>query len=299
MKGLRITVLALVATVSLFYSGCSQNASVPINEESQKLIEELKIENKNLKDTLDKHKQELTNQPIINITDENKIKELHDNYPTTKKINASTMWDKIVVSNEVDSVIITDVDMLRGISSLFYLRRDVTMDYPNGPRYLESFKYVFTSDKDEITIYVRDNNVIEIEGIPNRIFQSDNNIFQLGRAFLKEQQFYTRTEKNTFEKILHSGMMIIGTQMKAQYFDKVAIIGSAYGLDFLNTGKDEISKPIKESEEIERWTYYYYGQQIEVRFFENYISVQDGNNKRYFSKDSEEIKLQISFPNYY
>jgi len=302
------TKLILPLLILLFlYTGCTRNnesvdtsnTTVSNNDINQELIEckkeneYLEKENTQLKNNIEKLKSENT-EFLGFIENSNKLKKVHSEHSFLKFFAPSTQWDELIVSNGIDEVVIKDRELLASLAPLFYID-DVKNPEPPGSRNINSYYYKLIKNDIEIAFEILYDNVIIFNDIENIIFTSSRDISQIGKAFLKQPEYYP--EDNVFTQMFNSGMYI--TKNKS---NKLTIFNSfliQHTIDsFLRMEKESIEEEIFNKEEkvlVESWEFYSYGKIISMVVYTNYVKVIADNQYYYYKINNQEALQQLLY----
>lgn len=249
--------------------------------------------------TIDEMKLMITekNQEIDRLTEELRRKEcfqteldkaIHE-YPWLMKLNSKTEWDKIIIyryGDDSSKKVVNDPLFLESINELCNLRSVGTVSYPSGYQSdIETYTYEFYEGEQKYTIKVVDRGVIEA-GRNELYFEVDEDIHQLGAAFMVRRSFINHD--GLIAKMAASGAVKRGeNDVQLSAFRVQSRIAPLTEGEFLKV------KPENVGEVIERFTFYYYGLELVMNVYKDYVCLSGDGSEEWYSFENADIAFTM------
>jgi len=152
---------------------------------------------------------------------------------------------------------------------------------------------LITANEEKVNITPFYDGVINFENLPNKFYQTSNDINQLGKAFLSRPQGHP--EESIENKLLNSGLFSINASKDKPYYTFDSYFIKSYSCALFNSISLANSISL-ETESIEKWTYFYYGETIYVTLYEGYVTIETKSEKLFY--EIEDVGALIQYRSY-
>jgi hypothetical protein len=217
---------------------------------------------------------------------------MNDQFPLVGKLNNNKVQiSKVQIRKADDSNKSITIDDKRVID-LFVSMCSITYVYTTEfvPYSAEQYIYdVFLGD-DMIEFTVLNDDTIAFSNYTNKYFKL-NNVSFIGKAFIERPDYVPKESLLTL--MLNSSMMRLNSTNV--FYDNYR---AYYVVDYLlRKNIVEITKPDIGQKSLDSVTFFYFGQQIDMYFYKNYIEIVNGTNRIWFHLDSytlEDLYITLS-----
>lgn len=204
-------------------------------------------------------------------------------------------WDKIIISKTYEAnnqYEISDEKFLQGklYEPLFYPMR-LGKEQNGMPSDASQYTYQFIKEDTSYDVQIIGRGEIEIDG---SVYSVDSNIHNLGKAFLAVPSYLKQSDP--LGKIAGSGILLGEKQLKSPVFDSSVMRRIALSL-YNGVQSKTIEKlyyaPRDVGNAAENITFYYYGEEIQMDVYEEYIRIVDEGNQYWYHWNTENKILEI------
>lgn len=212
-----------------------------------------------------------------------------DDFPWLKKFVPETRWDKVVVyryENDPATKIVEDPLFLESINWLLRLRSVGAVHYPSGyPTDIDAYTYEFYEGEQKYTINVVDRGVIEA-GRAQQYFEVDNDIHQLGAAFMPKRWFVQHDG-------LISKMAASGAVRRGDQYIQLSSFRVQSRIAPLVDGTRLQEKPAQVGDRVERYTFYYYGTELIMDVYKDHVCLSGEGTEEWYAYEKAEYAFNV------
>lgn len=232
---------------------------------------------KDLNSKLELEKAKLENISLYDILLREKLK-IKDEF---KWINTN-QWDSVVITpidSEEKYVFVNNEDILKDLNDFFYITREVVMP-PSGFRPdIQRYLYTFISGDKQYDVAIVERGIVEIDG---HYYETNPYIHKLGDAYIKGSSWSKAGNIET--KIADAGLIM--TTFGPIYSDwRIHMLADVISKGNLINEKTSLSK-----EEGVNYIAYYYGEEILIKVYTDYICINDGSKEYWYELEDADFK---------
>jgi len=198
--------------------------------------------------------------------------------PWLRKFMDGTVWDKIVIA---DSVVISDSLFIEGINNLVCLQTTDTGRYPNGYRMYYTFE--FYEGDETYTFDLIDQHAIQVDRHQLYLWPQCN-LYRVIEAFMPAEPFVKHD--GLIAKMAASGAIKRGEQY-VLFAPKWVQLRIWPLLD----GELLDEKPEHTGDRIERFTFYYHGDELYMDIYPQYVHLLGPGEELWLFLDDAEYIL--------
>lgn len=275
--------LTIFASIFMVF-GCEKT------ETSNRQIEDYEAKISELQLFIDEKEQKINQltQQIREMSDQHgyptPLESVFQEIPWLKKFNPGTKWDKVIISRyagDHTTKTVEDPLFLENINWLLHIKSVGTVSFPNGYHSdVDFYTYELFQGEQSYTVKVVNRGVIET-GKHELYFEVDKDIHLLGAAFMPKPAY-----------IKHDGLIAKMAASGAVRRGNLYVIVSAFRVQskispLANSGKLLPDKPANVGEQIETFTFYYYGQELIMDIYRDHVMLSgDGEVEWYYLQDA-------------
>ena len=178
-------------------------------------------------------------------------------------------WDKIILEASDKEVVIDSKAVIDLFRNQFGGTIQTDSPYPAGYP-IEFTFHIFSGDQKYTFISLENEFFMNAE--MNTFYRSEKDYTQLAKAFLSKPLDYL--DENLFSKLYHSGMIIGEKEFPFPVLDSFRIKGIASS--FATIKKEELNVVPIVDDYIEKFTFYYYGDNYYMTLYDEYVGVMIG-----------------------
>ncbi|WP_141706275.1 hypothetical protein [Desulfuribacillus alkaliarsenatis] len=197
-------------------------------------------------------------------------------------------WDTIRISRfdgDHEQVTIDDPILIKA-ADLFYLEVFDSASYPSGYQTdIVGYTYEFAKGNEIYKVRVVDRGVLKA-GEPARYFRVDVNAHLIGNAFMPKPHYIQHN--GLIAKMAASGAMKRGNQYAM--YNAFRIQSAAY----IPKEKLLTNKPSDLGEKIESLTFYYYGQELHMDAYQDYVHLHGAGEEEWYSLPYEVLSFTLN-----
>ena len=232
--------------------------------------------------------------------------DIEEKYPEIAILSRDQETDKqlskIIIYKQTDpekKVTITSPSILNYYQDTIRVTRVFNTEWI--PSRYDKYIFDFYYGENKVSILVEDDKTFSIEKYHGKYFTTYNKINQLGLAFLEAPSGFP--ENTILAKMASCVLMsarrrqkdITGNLITTEdldgriYFNEMQIISIIS--TFNKAQKVELSKPNIDLDKIEeKFIFYYFGQKLYMTFYNEHISITEGNYQKWYKLSNEDIR---------
>ena len=265
MKGIPkvLNVILSVVVIILLIIIFNQN----MNQATQDVkVESLENQNEGLMgqiENLQKENKEVTNQVKTNYN--------NDSAQALSYIQPEFLqeeWDKIILETYDEEVVIDIKAVIEEFRNQFGGVIQTDSPYPSG--YPIGFTFHIFSGNQKYTFISLENDFF-MNAEMDTFYRSEKDFTQLAKAFLSKPIDYL--DENLFSKLYYSGMIVGEKEFPFPVLDSSRIKGIA--TSFVTIEKEEMNSQPIVVDYIEKFIFYYFGDEYYMTLYDEYIHVSD------------------------
>lgn len=181
---------------------------------------------------------------------------------------------------------VDDPAILAAVDNLIVIRRQVSLGSP--PRAdIEPVRYVLTTDKGAVEANVVRRGIVSFDELyPGVFFEVDNNVSQLGQAFMNKPAYLEG--ESVWTKMLNSGLLRIDDGGSYYVYDAGTIRDLAMAV--FDAAAANEGEAIADTAPADfQATFHYYGEEIQLTFYVGKAHIQDDADSRWYDLSEEDI----------
>ena len=209
--------------------------------------------------------------------------------PWLDKLNVYTEWDKVVIrrhENDPAAAIVDDPLFLESIKWLLHIKRAAIAEYPNGIQTdIEPYLYELYEGDRQYVIRVVERGVIEA-GRDRWYWEVDPGIHLPGVAFMPRPP-HVRHD-GLIAKMAASGAVRRGDQ-----YVMFSSFRAQSRIAPLTEGRRLEEQPEDPGEITERFTFYYYGEELVMDVYDNHVKLSDATSDEWYEYEGAGVQFTV------